>query len=319
MTSSARPHRSRRTHRPLPTEGRGVSAHGLRPSPRGHCAPRRGSGWGSGAPRLPLRSPEKAFSPRASRASPDHLSLGPTEAHQEPPVLSWAGGLCGMGKRTTTRERVRGQGRGRARAPPSQGLTRQPPRGEHTVLLSPSRPPVKESHSWDTHTPPWRGPEEDTGSREKDTAARPQAPEGQPGALRGRRRGSNEARSHTHVGARHGSGTALPTAEGRSGHTPGRRSKRVCLCPKTNGPTRHPKAGDGRPKVRAGGHTPTPAFLTLPKGQGGKTGEGPRGQTEKSGHVHWERPSLVRPGRARPHHISHVIHFNFCEMCKVCV
>ena len=81
-----------------------------------------------------------------------------------------------------------------------------------------------------------------------------------------------------------------------AGSTPGRRSKRICCVQSPTAPTRHPKAGDGRPKVRAGGHTPTPAFLTLPDGQGGKTGEGPRGQTEKSGHVHWERPSLVRHG-----------------------
>ncbi|XP_043727762.1 collagen alpha-1(I) chain-like [Cervus elaphus] len=32
------------------------------------------------------------------------------------------------------------------------------------------------------------------------------------------------------------------------------------------------------------------------RGKGEKTGEGPRGQTEKSGHVHWEHPSLVRHG-----------------------
>ncbi|XP_060975761.1 basic proline-rich protein-like [Dama dama] len=130
---------------------------------------------GSGTPRLPLGSLEKAFSPRAHRPSPNRLSFGPTEAHQEPP-LNWAGGVCGIGS------------------------------------------------------------------------------------------------------------------------TPGRRSKRICCVQSPTAPTRHPKAGDGRPKVRAGGHTPTPAFLTLPDGQGGKTGEGPRGQTEKSGHVHWERPSLVRHG-----------------------
>ena len=196
---------------------------------------------------------------------------------------------------------MHGQGWGGARAPPP---TRPRPsasttRGAHNASLTASTPPYqREPLVGHTRTPPWRGPEEDTGLREDDTTARPQAPEGQPGALQGHHRGSNEARSPTHAGAR-GMAAAQPSPPRGgplAGHTPGRRSKRICLCPKTKGPTRHPKAGDRRPKVRAGGHTPTPAFLTFPKGQGGKTGEGPRGQTEKSGHVHRERPSLVRRG-----------------------
>ncbi|XP_043318303.1 collagen alpha-1(III) chain-like [Cervus canadensis] len=56
---------------------------------------------GSGTPRLPLGSLEKAFSPRAHRPSPDRLSFGPTEAHQEPP-LNWAGGVCGIASPTTS-------------------------------------------------------------------------------------------------------------------------------------------------------------------------------------------------------------------------
>ncbi|XP_060994246.1 collagen alpha-1(I) chain-like [Dama dama] len=186
---------------------------------------------GSGTPRLPLGSLEKAFSPRVHRPSPNRLSFGPTEAHQEPP-LNWAGGVCGIGKRATTQERVRGHLRDDLEH--SRGTTEGPTRHAHTPMR---------------------------GARGM-AAAQPSPPQGGPLA----------------------------------GSTPGRRSKRICCVQSPTAPTRHPKAGDGRPKVRAGGHTPTPAFLTLPDGQGGKTGEGPRGQTEKSGHVHWERPSLVRHG-----------------------
>ena len=84
-----------------------------------------------------------------------------------------------------------------------------------------------------------------------------------------------------------------------AGHTPGRRSKRICLCPKTNGPHQTPQGG-GTGDRRSGPEA-TPQHPCLPHpppkgGKGGKTGEGPRRQTEKSGHVHWERPSLVRHG-----------------------
>lgn len=135
--------------------------------------------------------------------------------------------------------------------------------------------------------------------RENDTTARPRAPEGRPGALQGHHRGSNEARSHTHAGGVwRSSGTALPTA-GRAarGATRQEGEASASAVSEDQWPHQTPQ-GRGRETEGQGRrpHPNTPAFLTLPKGQGGKTGGGTRGQTEKSGHVHWERPSLVRHG-----------------------
>ena len=112
-------------------------------------------------------------------------------------------------------------------------------------------------------------------------------------------RGSNEGRSRTRAGWGWGgsSGRALPTAgrAARGAHA-GKAKREHLLCQQTHGPHWRPEAGDRRPKVRARGRNPTPAFLTLHHGQGGKIGEGPREQTEKSGRVHQERPSLVWHG-----------------------
>lgn len=163
-----------------------------------------------------------------------------------------------------------------------------------------------------THTPPWWGPKEDTGLRENDTTTRPRAPEGRPGALQGHHRGSNEACSHTQAGARGMAAAQLSPPQGGplAGHTPGRRSKRICCVQSPTAPTRHPKAGDGRPKVRAGGHTPTPAFLTLPEGQGGKDRRGaPRTDREertRSLGTPVPRPARLRPGPGEHNHTTSI-------------
>ena len=150
---------------------------------------------GSGTPRLPLRSLEKAFSPSIHHPSPgSSLSFGPTEVLHEPPILNcgWEGSAVQVG-RAPTQEHLHSQGRARilspARPHPSASMTR----GMGMPLLPPR--PLKENHSRDT--PPWWGPE-DTGVKEN-TTTQPQAPEQQPGALQGHHQRSNKARSHTHT------------------------------------------------------------------------------------------------------------------------
>lgn len=207
---------------------------------------------------------------------------------------------------------VGGQGWGRARAPPparphpSVSTTRGAHSASLTVSTAPPTPPG------DTRTPTRRGPEEDTGLRGNNTTARPQAPEGRPGALQGHHRGSNEAHSHTHAGAR--SMAAAQPSPPRGGPLAGAHARKAkqahLLCLKTHGPTRHPKAGDGRPKVRAGGRTPTPALPHPPQGARGKDRRGaPRTDREERTHslgTPVPRPARLkaRPGRARPHHIN---------------
>ncbi|XP_017900418.1 PREDICTED: collagen alpha-1(III) chain-like [Capra hircus] len=231
---------------------------------------------------------------------PDRLAFGLTEALHEPPGLSRAGGVCGTGKRTTTQERVRGQGQSRARVPPPARPhpPRPPRRGERARLSLPPRPPRKTA-TLGTHTPPWRGPEGDAGLRETTP----------PLGLRHlrddleRSRGTTEGHTrHARTpawGAQRGSGgTALPATgrAARRAHAEEAKRERPAVSEDPR-PPRTPR-GRGRETEDQGQRPhPTPAFLTLPDGQrGGKTSEGPRGQTEKSGHVHRERPSLVRHG-----------------------
>ncbi|XP_065773109.1 collagen alpha-1(I) chain-like [Muntiacus reevesi] len=115
---------------PLPTEGKGSfcpRALAVATVATAHSGGAAAGGSGRAVPH-PVVSPS-----------------GPTEAHQEPPVLNWAGGegVCGIGKRTTTQGRVCGQGRGRARAP-------QPPTtgGAHNeASLTASTPPTGHTHT----------------------------------------------------------------------------------------------------------------------------------------------------------------------------
>lgn len=198
---------------------------------------------------------------------------------------------------------MRGQGQSRARAsrPPARPHPPRPPRrGEQARLSLPPRPPQKESHSRDTHATV-AGTQGGHRVEGNDTTARPQAPEGRPGALQGHHRGSHEARSHTRVGRAARRRRHSPPRH-REGRSPGTRREgeagAICCVRRPTAPTDAPRqgtAGDRRSGPEA--THPTPAFLTLPDGQrGGRQARGPRGQTEKSGHAHWERPSLVWHG-----------------------
>lgn len=177
---------------------------------------------------------------------------------------------------------MRGQGQSRARAsrPPARPHPPRPPRrGEQARLSLPPRPPQKESHSRDTHATV-AGTQGGHRVEGNDTAARPQAPEGRPGALQGHHRGSHEARSHTRVGRAARRRRHSPPRH-REGRSPGTRREgeagAICCVRRPTAPTDAPRqgtAGDRRSGPEA--THPTPAFLTLPDGQrGGKTSEGP--------------------------------------------
>ncbi len=131
-----------------------------------------------------------------------------------------------------------------------------PPRGETEAHL-PYRldPPPREPLRGHTTAAGTRGARWEKGN---DTTARPQAPEGQPGALQGHHRRPSKARSRASRGAQRSGGTAPPPPT-RGGplarHTPRRRSESVCC---VRGPRTRPRreAGGGRPRVRAGDHYP---------------------------------------------------------------
>ncbi|XP_055254974.1 collagen alpha-1(I) chain-like [Moschus berezovskii] len=250
------------------TRARGAPlAHRTRPAQRGPAGPSPNS-EGGGAGR------EKAFSPRARRPSPERLSFRPTEALHEPPKPS--AGREGSAVQLSRRPTRGGVCTARAGAEPAP----RPPQGPSSVSLhdegEQGRTPAPLSYRLDppqrepthgTHSPPRRGPEEDTGLRETTP----------PLGLRHlrdnleRSRGTTEEQprgtlTHPRGARERGSGTALPTA------------------------------GEA--------------------GKGGKTGEGCRGQTEKSGHVHPERPSLVRHGLGSARESTTTPHRSQCESSR---
>lgn len=151
-------------------------------------------------------------------------------------------------------------------------------RGARNASLTVSTPPSsKESHSWDTRTPPWRGPEGDTGLRENSTTTRPRAPEGRPGALQGHHRGSNEARSHTRAGAR-GVAAAQPSPPRGgplAGHTPGRQSKRICCVRRPTAPLDTPRRGTGDQRSGPEATTQPLPSSPSPSGEGERQARGP--------------------------------------------
>ena len=248
----AAPPRGRRTRLPpLPRRaGESCSAHVLRQSPRWPLLRSGGAAaGGSGTPRLPLGSLEKAFSPRARRPSPGPSRLrahggAPRAARPQP---------GGRGLRYREADHHTGAC---ARSGPEQGPRPAPckassaeasaTRGTGTPLPSASTPP-KDSHARDTHATVagTRGGRRVEGN---DTTARPQAPEGRPGALQGHHRGSHEARSHTRVGraARQRRHSPPRHREGRSpGTRRGGEAGAICRVRRPTAPTDAPRQGTG--------------------------------------------------------------------------
>lgn len=260
---------------------------------------------GSGTPRLPLGSLEKAFSPRARRPSPGPSRL---RAHGGAPRATRPQ-LGGRGLRYRWADHHTGAC---ARSAPERSPRPAPCKASSAKAsatrgnrhASPYRldPPPKERHSGDTHATVagTRGGHRVKGN---DITTRPQAPEGRPGPLQGHHRGSHEARSHTRVGCAARRRQHSPPRH-RESRSPGRRregeARAICGVRRPTAPTDAPRqrTGDRRSGPEA---TPNPCLPPHPPcwaagGGGEKASEGPRGQTEKSGRVHWERPSLVWHG-----------------------
>ncbi|XP_043727760.1 collagen alpha-1(III) chain-like [Cervus elaphus] len=212
----------------------------------------------------------------------------------------------------TTPPPAAAQGRGRARqAPPHHGCRAGGAGADQAV--APQRPPLPPGL-----TP--RGRLRTTQHTRLPTRRTPgRAQRDPPPTQRGEARAAVGNKQHTapprgrcihHPPSPRGGGV-LPTCSGsrHSGHCALRRGSGWGVrYPKA--PSRIAREGfltEGAPSLtrssllRAHGGTPGAATQLggrglRHRGKGEKTGEGPRGQTEKSGHVHWEHPSLVRHG-----------------------
>jgi hypothetical protein len=284
----------------------------------GHCARRRGSSWGVRYPKAPSRIAREGFLTEGSPPLTRIVSL--LRAHggaprATSPQLGWEGSAVQVGG-APTQERLRGRGQRRARVP-SPARPRRPvsldDEGNRHASPTASTPPQKSPLTGHTHTPPRWGPEEDTGVKGNDTTARPQAPERRPGALQGHHRGSNEARSRTRAGggAAHQRYSPPHRGEGRSRSTRREGEARAsAVSEDPRPPLTPPEAGDRRPKVRARGRNPAPAFLPLPDGQGGKVRRGaPRTDREeqtRSPGTPVPRLARLRPGPGEHDHTTSI-------------
>ncbi|XP_055284528.1 collagen alpha-1(I) chain-like [Moschus berezovskii] len=269
----------------------------------------RGGGWGSGTPRLPLGSLEGFLTegaPSLTRASLLQAHGGAPRAAQ---ALSRAGGVCGTAKPTTHTGGVC-----TARA----GGARPAPQGPSSVSLHDEgnrdgRPPpsltvsTPREPTHGTHSPPRRGPEEDTGLRETTP----------PLGLRHlrdnleRSRGTTEEQprgtlTHPRGARERGSGTALPTA--------GEAKQEHLLCQEDQrAPAMTPPGGGGgqEAKVRARDRTqPLPSSPSPTGRQGGKDGRGvPRTDREERARppgTPVPRPALLRLGPGEHDHTTSI-------------
>ena len=209
---------------------------------------------GSGTPRLPLGSLEKAFSPRVHHPPPIVSPLGPRRRSTNRPVHEWAGWWGGSAVRVSTRPTgalaaTAGGTTSAAPRPNTIPPTAQPWEDDRDEA-APGPPPRggKQRHASLTVSTPLKratqgthhrgGDPRSTLGKGNDTTARPQAPEGQPGALQGHHRRPSKARSRASRGAQRSGGTAPPTDAGRTAREAhAKEAKRECLlCPRTTDP-----------------------------------------------------------------------------------
>ncbi|XP_017900995.1 PREDICTED: collagen alpha-1(I) chain-like, partial [Capra hircus] len=231
---------------------------------------------------------------------PDRLAFGLTEALHEPPGLSRAGGSAVQGSGPPHRSVCAVRARAEPASRPLQGLIRRGLRDEGNGHASPFRldPPERQPRSGHTrHRGGTRGGRRVEGN---DTTARPQAPEGRPGALQGHHRGSHEARSHTRVGraARQRRHSPPRHREGRSPAHAEEAKREQSAVSEDQRPPRTPR-GRGRETEDQGQRPhPTPAFLTLPDGQrGGRQARAPR--TDREERTRSPGTPVPRPARFR--------------------
>lgn len=283
----------------------------------GHCALRRGSSWGVRYPKAPSRIAREGFLTEGSPPLTRIVSL--LRAHggaprATSPQLGWEGSAVQVGG-APTQERLRGRGQRRARVPsparphPSASTTR----GTGTPLLPPRPPPQKRAHSRDTHTHHRGGdPRRTPGLRETTP----------PLGLRHlsddleRSRGTTEGPTrHARAPARGGTAQQRYSpphrGEGRSRSTRREGEARAsAVSEDPRPPLTPPEAGDRRPKVRARGRNPAPAFLPLPDGQGGKVRRGaPRTDREeqtRSPGTPVPRLARLRPGPGEHDHTTSI-------------
>ena len=186
-------------------------------------------------------------------------------------------------------------------------------RGTGSPLLPPRPPPHKSAHPRDTHTHHRGGdPRRTPGLRETTP----------PLGLRHlsddleRSRGTTEGPTrHARAPARGGAAQQRYSpphrGEGRSRSTRREGEARAsAVSEDPRPPLTPPEAGDRRPKVRARGRNPAPAFLPLPDGQGGKVRRGaPRTDREeqtRSPGTPVPRLARLRPGPGEHDHTTSI-------------
>ncbi|XP_069445032.1 collagen alpha-1(I) chain-like [Ovis canadensis] len=198
----------------------GNERHTAPPRHGGHCALGRGSGWGLRYPKAPSRIAREGVLTEGAPSLPRTVSpSGPRRrsASHQTSAGREGSAVQGSGPPHTSVCAVRARAEPARPAPP-QGLIHQGLHDEGNRHASPYRldPPPKKRATLETPTPPWRGPEGDTGLRETTP----------PLGLRHlrddleRSRGTAEGHTrHAHTPAwgaqRGGGGTALP-ATGRA-------------------------------------------------------------------------------------------------------
>ncbi|XP_069428380.1 basic proline-rich protein-like [Ovis canadensis] len=210
-----------------PTEGGGVllcpcsgSRHG------GHCALGRGSGWGLRYPKAPSRIAREGVLTEGAPSLPWTVSpSGPRRRSASHQASAGREGLrCREADRHTSGARSGPEQSPRV-PPPARPHPPRPPRRGEQARFPTARPPQKRSH-W-TPTPPWRGPEGDTGLRETTPPLGLRHPRDDLERSRGTAEGhTRHARTPAWGAQRGGGGTALPaTGRAARGHTPRRQEQ----------------------------------------------------------------------------------------------
>lgn len=267
------PPRGHRGSPPGPPDAAGWTATG---TPRAHPAPRDTT---RGRPRPP---------PRTFKGRPKHYSSG---EHQARPRRGARPGPTPLSQATRAR-RASPRGRPKAGPGPATGAHAGNPPLHAQGGGCPLPPSTRRAFSPSTHTgrAPAAAAHRDARNG-NNTAARPRAPEAQPGALQGHREGPGEA--HSRATAARG---PLPAAERDRAHI--NRAK--------------DRPSEGRPLGQRARSAPLPNSQHQPS-KAGREARGPRAERgERSRSPGTSVPRLARlrpgPGRAQHHRIDRLGH-----------